>query len=88
MLPNINPNDLIIFYVVAREKSLTSAADKIFLTQPAVTYHIQSLEKYTNVKLLDFRKHQVVLTPLVKSSTNTRKKSTGSWLALTCLFNP
>lgn len=62
MIPNINPNDLLIFYTVAKEKSLTSAADKLFLTQPAVTYHIQSLEGYTRVKLIEFKKRQATLT--------------------------
>jgi DNA-binding transcriptional LysR family regulator len=62
VLPNLNPNDLLVFYAVAREKSLSSAADKLFLTQPAVTYHIQSLEKYTRVKLLSFKKRQATLT--------------------------
>lgn len=63
MIPDLNPNDLIIFYFVAKEKSLSSAAEKVFLTQPAVTYHIQSLEDYTGVKLLEFKKRQVNLTP-------------------------
>jgi DNA-binding transcriptional LysR family regulator len=63
MIPNINPNALIIFYLVAREKSLSSAAEKVHLTQPAVTYHIQSLEEYTGVKLIEFRKRQIILTP-------------------------
>jgi DNA-binding transcriptional LysR family regulator len=63
MIPNLNPNDLIIFYFVAKEKSLSSAAEKVYLTQPAVTYHIQSLEEYTRVKLIDFKKRQIILTP-------------------------
>ncbi len=62
MMPNLNPNDLVIFYAVAREKSLSSAAEKLFLTQPAITYHIQSLEQFTGVKLIDFKKRQIVLT--------------------------
>jgi DNA-binding transcriptional LysR family regulator len=62
-VPNLNLNNLVIFYVVAKEGSLSSAADKLFLTQPAITYHIQSLEEYTRVKLLEFKKRQVVLTP-------------------------
>lgn len=62
MMPNLNPNALVIFYAVAREKSLSSAAEKLFLTQPAITYHIQSLEQYTGVKLIDFKKRQIVLT--------------------------
>jgi LysR family transcriptional regulator, transcriptional activator of the cysJI operon len=63
MIPALNPNDLIIFYIAAREKSLSSAADKVHLTQPAITYHIQSLEKYTRVKLLEFKRRSVTLTP-------------------------
>jgi DNA-binding transcriptional LysR family regulator len=63
IIPNLNPDDLIVFYVAAREKSLSSAADKLFLSQPAVTYHIQSLEKYVRVKLLEFKRHQINLTP-------------------------
>jgi DNA-binding transcriptional LysR family regulator len=63
LISNLNPSDLVIFYVVAREKSLSSAAEKLFLTQPAITYHIQSLEKYARVKLIEFKRHQAVLTP-------------------------
>ncbi|MBN1189969.1 MAG: LysR family transcriptional regulator [Dehalococcoidales bacterium] len=62
-LPNLDPNNLVIFYVVVNEKSLTSAAEKLCLTQPAVTYRLKSLEEYTRVKLLDVKKHQVQLTP-------------------------
>lgn len=62
MMPNLNPNDLVIFYAVAKEKSLSSAAEKLFLTQPAITYHIQALEQYTGVKLIDFKKRQIFLT--------------------------
>jgi len=62
-VPNLDPNNLVVFYVVAVEKSLTSAAEKLFLTQPAITYRIRTLEEYTRVKLIEVRKHQVVLTP-------------------------
>jgi DNA-binding transcriptional LysR family regulator len=61
--PNLDADNLVIFYVVATEKSLTAAAEKLFLTQPAITYRIKTLEEYTRVKLLDIRKHQVTLTP-------------------------
>ncbi len=55
-------HSLIVFYYVASEESLTSAAAKLFLTQPTVTYHIRSLEKNIGLKLLDIRKQKVVLT--------------------------
>ena len=63
MIPNLDPSNLVIFYLVAKEKSLSAAADKLYLTQPAVTYRLKSLEEYTGVKLLEFKKRQVVLTP-------------------------
>ena len=61
--PNLDPNNLVIFYIVVTEGSLTSAAEKLFLTQPAITYRLKSLEEYTRVKLLDIKKHRVQLTP-------------------------
>ncbi len=63
MIPNLDPNNLVIFYLVAKEKSLSAAADKLFLTQPAITYRLKSLEESTGVKLLEFKKRQVSLTP-------------------------
>ena len=54
---------LIVFYHVASAGSITSAADKLFLTQPTITYHIRSLERGVGLKLLDVRKQKVVLTP-------------------------
>ena len=55
-------HSLIVFYYVASEESITAAADKLFLTQPTVTYHIRSLERNVGLKLLDIKKQQVVLT--------------------------
>jgi DNA-binding transcriptional LysR family regulator len=63
VFPNLDPNNLVIFYVVVNEKSLTSAAEKLFLTQPAISYRLKSLEEYTRVKLMEIKKHQVLLTP-------------------------
>jgi LysR family transcriptional regulator, transcriptional activator of the cysJI operon len=62
-LPGINPQSLFVFYSVAEQKSLSSAAQQLFLTQPGVTYHIRSLEEYTRVKLINIHKQRVTLTP-------------------------
>ena len=62
ILPNLSQNALIIFYIVAKEKSLSSAAEKVHLTQPAISYQIKSLEKYARVKLLEFKNRNVTLT--------------------------
>jgi DNA-binding transcriptional LysR family regulator len=60
--PKYNPYHLIVFYFVASEKSITSAAEKLCLTQPAITHHIRCLEKSISIKLLDIRRKRVCLT--------------------------
>jgi DNA-binding transcriptional LysR family regulator len=50
----INLNQLRIFYHAAKEKNLTKAAEVLFVSQPAVTMQIKSLEQYLDVPL--FRK--------------------------------
>jgi DNA-binding transcriptional LysR family regulator len=47
----INLDNLIAFLFVAKEKSFSGAATKLFLTQPAVTTKIKCLEKQFGVKL-------------------------------------
>lgn len=42
---------LITFLVLIRTKSYTKTAHELFITQPAVTHHIKTLEKENNVKL-------------------------------------
>ena len=51
----INLNQLRSFFLVAKEKSVTKAAEALFVTQPAVTMQVKSLEENLGVKL--FKKH-------------------------------
>jgi DNA-binding transcriptional LysR family regulator len=60
--PKVDLHSLIVFYFVASEGSITAAAEKLYLTQPTVTYHIRSLEKSVGLKLLDVRRQKVTLT--------------------------
>jgi DNA-binding transcriptional LysR family regulator len=60
--PRLDAYNLIVFYFVVSEKSITAASDKLFLSQPTVTYHIKSLEKSVGVKLLDIKKKKLSLT--------------------------
>jgi DNA-binding transcriptional LysR family regulator len=55
-------HSLIVFYFAATEESITTAAEKLCLTQPTVTYHIRSLEKNVGLKLLDVKRQKVSLT--------------------------
>jgi len=51
----INLNQLRAFFLAARERSITKAAQALYVTQPAVTMQIKSLEQDLEVKL--FRKY-------------------------------
>ncbi len=48
---------------VAEEKSFTKAAERLSLTQPAVSHHIRSLEEELGVKLVIRGQHEIKLTP-------------------------
>jgi DNA-binding transcriptional LysR family regulator len=63
-LPKLNTYHLIVFYYVARERSISLAAEKLCLTQPTVTSHIKSLERDLNLKLLEIDRQRVILTTL------------------------
>jgi DNA-binding transcriptional LysR family regulator len=63
MIPSkLDLHSLVVFYFVASSDSITSAADKLCLTQPTVTYHIRSLERSVGVKLLDVKRQKASLT--------------------------
>ncbi len=47
----INLNQLRSFFLAAREKSITKAAEALYITQPAVTMQIKSLEEDLALKL-------------------------------------
>jgi DNA-binding transcriptional LysR family regulator len=51
----INLNQLRAFFLAAREKSVTKAATSLYVTQPAVTMQIKSLEQDLGLKL--FKKY-------------------------------
>jgi DNA-binding transcriptional LysR family regulator len=51
-----------VFYTVAKRLSFTKAAAELFVTQPAVTKHIQELEHHFGTALFDRRGNQISLT--------------------------
>jgi DNA-binding transcriptional LysR family regulator len=55
----INLNQLRAFYFAAREKSVTKAAEILYVTQPAVTMQIKALEEALGLKL--FKKYGKLL---------------------------
>ena len=51
-----------LFYVVAKEGSISRAANILFISQPAITLQIKKLENELGVSLFTRTKHGVVLT--------------------------
>lgn len=58
----MNFHQLKVFYIVAKEKSFSSAARKLFLTQPAVTIQVHLLEDYYGIKLFERLGKSIELT--------------------------
>ena len=59
---DINLNLLKYYYEVVKERSITKAAEKIFITQPAMSRAIKELETQLNTILLERNKKGVVPT--------------------------
>lgn len=58
----VNLDQLVTFYFVAKEKSLSEASRKLFVTAPAVCMKLRALEKRFGVKLIEVKKKKVHLT--------------------------
>ena len=51
-----------IFYIVAKEGSISKAANSLFISQPAITFQIKKLEEQLGVSLFTRTKHGMILT--------------------------
>ena len=51
----MDPRRLKAFLVLAEEKSFHKAAERLYLSQPALTQRIQALERELGVRLLERR---------------------------------
>ncbi|HWP51149.1 MAG TPA: LysR family transcriptional regulator [Clostridia bacterium] len=59
MVVNRNPE---YFLTVAREKNISRAAEKLFISQPSLSQHISKLEEMLGVKLFDRSQNPLELT--------------------------
>ena len=59
----MNENDLHFLKTLHQERSLTKAAEKLFISQPALSYRIRALEKELGVPLFVRSKTGIDLTP-------------------------
>ena len=51
-----------VFYVAAKRLNFTKAAEELFISQPAVSKHIQETEQYYKTKLFDRNGNKIKLT--------------------------
>ena len=58
----LNFRQLMVFYEVAKTGSLSSAAENLFLTQPAVTWQIKNLEESLGLKFFERSGRKIMLT--------------------------
>jgi DNA-binding transcriptional LysR family regulator len=58
----LNFNQLRIFHHAAKHLNFTAAANELFITQPAVTAQVKSLEEFCNLKLFKKRGRKIYLT--------------------------
>lgn len=73
----LDTHQLNIFLVAAEELNFTKAANKLHISQPSVSQHIQSLERHLNAKLFERSGRQLslsdagmTLVPLAKGIVN------------------
>lgn len=58
----LNFRQLLIFLTVAELGSFTKAANKLYMTQPAISWQIKSLETELGLKLIERRERNITLT--------------------------
>lgn len=63
-LPKLDTYRLLLFYHVCNEKSITAAAEKLFLSQPTITTHMKTLERSTGTKLFKVERQKLILTQI------------------------
>lgn len=51
-----------IFYIVAKNESISAAANNLYISQPAITMQIKKLEEQLGISLFTRTKHGVILT--------------------------
>ena len=55
-----------VFLTVAQQKSFSKASQVLYISQPAISKHIKTLEEYYHTKLFDRKGIQIELTPAGK----------------------
>jgi DNA-binding transcriptional LysR family regulator len=77
----MNDHQIECFLIAAEEKNFSRAAKRLFLTQPAITYQINTLEKELGVELFVRRSSGVELSPAGKAFSSPAKKLHNAYAA-------
>ena len=77
---------LLAFVTVAEEHSFTLAAEKLRISQPAISQHVQTLEKRLDVQLFDRNKRNVRLTKAGQVAYKEAKEILNSYSRMTRLI--
>lgn len=78
----LNLNQISTFVTVIEEGSLSAAAEKLKLTQPAVSLHLQNLEDYFGVNLLNRRGKEMEMSPAGETLFREGKKLISSYIRI------
>ena len=78
----INFNQLRIFYQTAKYQSCTVAAQKLFITQPAVTAQIKAFEDSCNLRLFKKKGRKIYLADEGKTLFEYAKKNRVDFLVI------
>ena len=67
---NINFEYYKIFYIIAKNKNITKAANELNISQPAISRMLKTMEDQMNIKLFIRKSNGVILTPEGKELYN------------------
>ncbi len=75
----MNMQAIQMFVAVAEELNFSRAAEKLFVSQPAISRQIQQLERELGIALLQRDRHQVALTPAGTACLPIFRQMLGDW---------
>jgi LysR family transcriptional regulator, regulator for metE and metH len=68
---NINLHHLTVISTIEKEGSMTRAAEKLYISQSALSHHVQELEKKIGAKVFERKSKKLYLTQIGKKMTNS-----------------
>ncbi len=79
---NISLRNLKLVHVIVKEGSITKAADKLFLSQPAISHQLKKMEEEIGLKVFNRVNKKLILTEAGQVIFNTSEKILASFMQL------